>query len=64
METMREDLKPCPFCNSKRISGVTVADPDRLFREFVCCGVCGASTTTYETKEEAVSAWNKRAYEK
>lgn len=55
------DFKACPFCNGSRISGVTLSDESRLFREYVCCEDCGACTATYETKEQAVAAWNRRA---
>ncbi len=54
-------FKPCPFCKSHRISGMTLSDSSRLFKEYVCCDDCGASTTTYETRQLAMNAWNKRA---
>lgn len=54
------ELKPCPFCGSSRVTGVTSADETRLFREFVCCEDCGASTTLHETKQQAIEFWNTR----
>lgn len=54
------ELLPCPFCGSIRVSGVTLSDETRMFREFGCCEDCGASTTTYATKQEAIDAWNTR----
>lgn len=57
---MTDELEPCPFCGSKRVAGVTISNRSRIFREYACCEDCGASTTTYETKQEAVDAWNAR----
>lgn len=54
------ELKPCPFCGSTRVSGVTLSNKSLMFREFVDCEDCGASTTTHATKQEAVDAWNTR----
>lgn len=58
---MKHKLKPCPFCGSYKVYGVTLNDKTRLFREYVCCDVCGSSTTTHETKKKAIEAWNTRA---
>lgn len=58
---MSDELKPCPFCGSGRVAGFTSTCDSRLFREYVACEDCGASTTTHETKAGAVSAWNARA---
>ena len=51
------ELKPCPFCGSKNI---------RLWGEkdkgtpWVQCNNCLASTGTYEKREQAIGAWNRR----
>lgn len=57
---MTNELKPCPFCGSDRVTGMTSNDESRLFREWVCCEDCGSSTTIYETKRKAAEAWNNR----
>ena len=50
-------LNPCPFCGGKNInladySGVIV---------FVQCDDCCATFPHFDTKEEAINAWNRRA---
>ena len=55
----RDELKPCPFCGERAI----------LRRDssgcYVKCnnGMCKVMLTTwyYETEEEAITAWNRRA---
>ena len=55
-KTMNEELKPCPFCggNNLSVEGITFY--------WVECTDCNASIAGNETKEEAVEAWNRRAY--
>ena len=52
---MSDELKPCPFCGGKAeiISGVG----------FFCvsCSFCCGETNLYNTKQDAIYAWNKRA---
>ena len=60
---MTDELKKCPFCGSEdivllegiKIQGVEVC--------FVNCNFCHSRGTIClaENKEEAVSAWNRRA---
>ena len=51
-----EELKPCPFCGAKatlwREGGV-----DRPYH--ILCG-CGGRVGWFETREEAIEAWNRR----
>lgn len=53
---MSEKLKPCPFCGGKaKINGGSVLC-------YVRCESCKARVwSCYETKEEAIAAWNQRA---
>ena len=50
---MSSNLKPCPFCGG-----------EAEFYEFTCfwvsCKDCWCETFTYDTKQEAVEAWNRR----
>ena len=53
------ELKPCPFCGGE---AELMHDHDGTW--FVICGErCGVSPATccYEKREDAVSAWNRRA---
>ena len=55
------ELKPCPFCGSKRL----YVSERNYFGEksaTVTCVYCHISQTgsEYETKEEAIEAWNRR----
>jgi len=58
---MTGELKPCPLCGSK-----TAPTPTREIRaSFIWCyrgkGGCGCSTGMWESREEAIAAWNRRA---
>ena len=45
-------VKPCPFCGGdSRVS---------LCKEMVQCDNCNTTTDVYDTKKEAVEAWNRR----
>lgn len=51
------ELKPCPFCGGEahiRQNG------NRVF-PWVVCSDCIASTRVYDSVEEAIEAWNRRA---
>lgn len=59
---MGEELKKCPFCGSNDVLIVKAID----FRQTrIACnntkGGCGASTDYFDTKEQAIAAWNRRA---
>lgn len=53
-------LKSCPFCGSK--ATVNYNDYSKVYFAGCCspyCKIC-PQTLPYETKEEAVNAWNRR----
>ena len=64
--TEAAQLRECPFCGSSNIDlwrGQIIGNrPDNGMR-FVRCLNCGASTS-YRQKDDAISNWNARAYEK
>ena len=59
---MNEKLKSCPFCGGE--AELDHFDSDEWY---ICCanldGECEIrpSTRFYETKEEAIEAWNRRS---
>lgn len=57
-ELKKPELKPCPFCgNESRILSVTGRN------HYVICNYCESRTSEYRTPEDAIDAWNSRAYE-
>lgn len=65
------NLKPCPVCgecNEKVIVARSFQyrqkdSGEEVYNYSVFCRGCGAETYEYDTKEEAVKAWNTRAGE-
>lgn len=52
------ELKPCPFCGGEaEIMGY------RYDCKWIICKKCMAETAAYETSEQAIAAWNRRAGE-
>jgi hypothetical protein len=45
------ELKPCPFCQ---------VDAARMGTRYVMCDCCGARTRNCTSRNEAITAWNKR----
>ena len=61
------ELKPCPFCGGEAFLNF---DPEAVEDTFgrkwafnVFCGNCCATTGICWSKEQAIEAWNRRAYE-
>lgn len=50
-------LKPCPFCDSKHIDITSYGE----VMWFIQCDNCYATFPEFETKEQAIDAWNRRA---
>ena len=65
---MKDKLKPCPFCGSKKV-GVYSVSAEKIKYRVVCKNVKTKPGWSYphvegpveETKEAAIAAWNKRA---
>ena len=53
---MTEKLKPCPFCG-----GEAEVEGERIF--WVSCQKCWVETSSFNTLEEAIEAWNRRVCE-
>lgn len=57
------NLKPGPFCGSMtapKTEGVSYHDVFQVVCDPARDG-CGARSYVYETKEQAITAWNRRA---
>ena len=51
-----KELKKCPFCGGEaEIAGY------KIF--WVICKECTAETKSFDTREEAIEAWNRRVKE-
>lgn len=60
---MSNELKPCPFCGGK---GYVICGSSYTFgfpAYSVECEKCGTVGAVKGSKQEAVEAWNGRAYE-
>ena len=60
MKAKTEKLKRCPFCGG--IADVFFQSGcDYWYDKYaVYCTQCGCTTEDFETKEEAISVWNRR----
>ena len=65
---MSEELKPCPFCGNTNVYGYKEILPsdDNPQYQVICdwyYGGCGSSSGYWDSMEECVKAWNRRADE-
>ena len=62
---MNDELKPCPFCGaSGELQQIQFAyGPRNLgpLHVHVHCPTCHAAIASYDTREEAIANWNRRA---
>lgn len=57
MKSLREKLKPCPFCG-----GVAELKSTMGWYWVICKrGLCGASLNSRRKEARAISVWNKRS---
>lgn len=57
---MMEKLKPCPFCNGNaKIRREKYWQP-KIARNVICTN-CFANSGWFDTEDEAIEAWNRRA---
>lgn len=55
-----EELKPCPFCESHAVEACEDTDyPGCAWS--VNCAICDGNVKAFESKDDAVGAWNRRA---
>jgi len=55
----KPELKPCPFCGSKSIT-VYIYKGSLLPLFSAECEECGCLLSGFDTKENAIKAWNRR----
>lgn len=60
MQMLKDKLKPCPFCGSRRVQIKNVLSPGRAMVHIVC--ICGGGVYA-PTVFEAVEGWNERSKE-
>lgn len=64
---MKNDLKPCPFCEISQVSIQEEIDSPGYDGNkhywTVRCGACGSSTGLCKTEDAARSSWNTRPHE-
>lgn len=63
-QDLRGALEPCPFCGGVELGLMRPSDVRGLVHSrdwFIRCYSCHVETAEYQTKSEAVAAWNRRA---
>ena len=67
LEPTRTELKPCPFCGATdevmttRDFWAGAIPAEAEVANQVGCTVCDIWTPAFDTEEEAIAAWNRRA---
>ena len=51
------ELKPCPFCGNEYINLISSVGKAAYWCK---CEECGVSTSCFDSKVEAIEAWNRR----
>lgn len=51
-----EQLKPCPFCGSKRIEIGTLSTG----KKYIYCKRCFVSSFGFDKEQDAIEEWNNR----
>jgi len=54
---MTDELKPCPFCGSKRVKVMQLSGTKN---KYAACLNCKATSNVAEREEDVVYLWNKR----
>ena len=54
------ELKPCPFCGGEPDCNNSGFMKAGNFMWGVECLKCGATSDLFDTKDEAIAAWNRR----
>ena len=57
------ELKPCPFCGGEAftVENLYYCEPGRVGLWTVECNGCHATTFEYDSEQEAIEAWDRRA---
>jgi Lar family restriction alleviation protein len=58
---MKTDIKPCPFCGSRKIDVEPVEIEGYNLGYQASCSQCSVSGSNYATEDDAISVWNTRA---
>lgn len=62
--TMNEKLKPCPHCGEQASIEQAALGSKKYLVWWVRCKLCGATTASHSSEQDAVKAWNRRTYGK
>ena len=60
MSSKSNNIEPCPFCGEEAQTKYFMSRG----RWYVVCGSCHARTTHFLDRNDAIKAWNRRAYGK
>jgi Lar family restriction alleviation protein len=60
-KALREELKPCPFCGSKKPPGILLSICGAAQHQCSTCKACGPAIENFSSTEKLTAAWNRRA---